>query len=318
MSKRIVVAVSGLAILGIAFGQGTGFDAKKATEILELIGPDSPILDMVFSADGKRLVVAADDPVGRVWDVSNGRVSMQLTGHQNGISGVTYNTDNKTLITLGSDGYLKTWDAVSGKANSSYNLKCNGSHGDVVALKDNRVVAACAGLKMVALQNGKIMGSFKNAPLVYKLALSPDQQTVFGSVGYPEFTMWDTKSFDSFRQLKGHASQGFAVSYSADGKFVATGASDNTARIWNAATGKEIRVLKGHDNSVADVAFSPNSKILATASADLTVKLWDVATGEEIITLEGHKEYIRQLAWSKDGKFLASGDEGGIIKLWGN
>ncbi len=319
--KNWIVAIMGslavATVLTAALAQGTGFDPKKATELLELTGPDYKVMDIVFSPDGKRLAVASDEATGRLWDVGQGRIAAQLTGHQYGITGLTYTTDGKSVVTMGADKLLKVWDAASGKESASFNLKPANGTGDVIAMSNNRVVVAHGGLKIISLKDGTVVGKFKGPGLVYNLAMSPDQRTVIGSTGDSDFTLWDTQSLESFRTLKGHTAQGFAVAYSADGKFLATGSSDNTARLWNAANGKELRVLKGHDGTVRDVAFSPDGKILATASDDDTVKLWDVTTGAELKTLEGHKEDVKQLAWSRDGKMLASGDEGGIIKLWG-
>jgi WD40 repeat protein len=322
MSKqqRIMIALVGtLTAISLALAQTNSFDPKKASEILEMTGPVAETKDMAFSPDGKRLAVASVDLTVRLWDVEQGRIALKLIGHQNGVSGLSYYNDGKSLVTIGNDDLLKTWDVTSGKENSSVDLKCkNNSNGDVVALKDNRVVVACAGLKLVDLKSGKIVSTFKGPDLVYKLALSTDQRTLIGSIGSPEFQLWDTQNQEPFRQLKGHESPGYAVSYSADGKFLATGAYDKTVRIWNAANGKQLFVLKGHEDSIDDVAFSPDSKILASASRDDTIKLWNVATGEELNTLKGHQNDVLQLAWSKDGKMLASGDRDGIIKLWGN
>ena len=322
MSKQLwFVFATGITAISLALAQTNSFDPKKADEILEITGYTSKIADMAFSPDGKRLAVAsAEDGSARLWDVEQGRIATQLEGHAKfGISGLNYSSDGKSLVTLGNDDLLKTWNVTSGKETASFNLKCNrGGNGDVLLLKDNRVIVACDGLKMVDLKNGKIVGTFKGASSAYKLSLSTDQKTVLGSLGDPEFKLWDTQSLEAFRTLKGHERQGFAVSYSANGKFLATGASDRLVKVWNASNGKLLFTLKGHDNSIGDVAFSPDSKWLATASDDRTVKLWDVATGEEISTLEGHKQGITQLAWSKNGKMLASGDESGIIKLWGN
>src|SRR5437763_8360941 len=46
--------------------------------------------------------------------------------------------------------------------------------------------------------------------------------------------------------LKGHTAALTAVAYSPDGKYVATGSLDRTARVWDAATGKELAALVGH------------------------------------------------------------------------
>src|SRR2546423_4624005 len=66
--------------------------------------------------------------------------------------------------------------------------------------------------------------------------------------------------------LKGHTAALTSVAYSPDGKYLATGSLDGTARVWDAAAGKELAVLMGHTAPVEGVAFSPDSKTLATGS----------------------------------------------------
>ncbi len=313
-----IALIGSIATISLVLAQTSSLDPKKASEIFELAGPYSEILDMAFSPDGKYLAVSSDLIV-RIWDVEQGRIAVKLTGHTNGVFGLSYYNDGKNLVTVGNDELLKTWDVASGKETSSLKLKCyNGGTGDVVVLKDNRALVACAGLQVVDLKTRKILSAFKGPDTVDRLALSPDQRTILGSIRSSVFQLWDVQSQEPFRQLKGPEYGGSAVSYSANGKFLATGAIDDTARIWNAANGKELFVLKEHKDRINDVAFSPDSKMLVSASGDDTIKFWNVATGEELATLEGHQNDVEQLAWSKDGKMLASGDRNGVVKLWGN
>jgi hypothetical protein len=61
------------------------------------------------------------------------------------------------------------------------------------------------------------------------------------------------------------------VAFSADGRLVATGSADNTARIFDAANGKEVsRLAQGAE--VNAVAFSPDGRFLATGSRELRFK----------------------------------------------
>jgi WD40 repeat protein len=72
------------------------------------------------------------------------------------------------------------------------------------------------------------------------------------------------------------------VTFSPDGKRLATGSFDHTVKLWDAATGQELLTLKGHSVAVFSVAFSPDGKRLATGSFDPPVKLWDAATEQEV------------------------------------
>jgi WD40 repeat protein len=117
-------------------------------------------------------------------------------------------------------------------------------------------------------------------------------------------------------RLEGHKKSVFSVSFSPDGKTLATGSDDKTIKLWNADTGKEIRTLQRHKSFVHSVSFSPDCQILATGSEDKTIKLWNVDTGKEIHTLQGHQNTINSISFSPDGKTLATGSWDKTIKLW--
>jgi WD40 repeat protein len=117
-------------------------------------------------------------------------------------------------------------------------------------------------------------------------------------------------------RLEGHQSVVLSVSFSSDGKTLATGSGDKTIKLWNVATGKEIHTLQGHKKSVFSVSFSPDGETLATGSGDKTIKLWNVATGKEIRTLQGHQSVVLSVSFSPDGETLATGSSDKTIKLW--
>ena len=56
----------------------------------------------------------------------------------------------------------------------------------------------------------------------------------------------------------------YSVAFSPDGRTLATGSDDKTARLWEVASGKEIATLRGHESGVYFVAFSPDGRTLAT------------------------------------------------------
>jgi WD40 repeat protein len=115
--------------------------------------------------------------------------------------------------------------------------------------------------------------------------------------------------------LEGHNARLNAVRFSPDGRRLATGADDHTARIWDAESGKQLATLSEHSMRVWTVAFSPDGRRLATGSQDSTARLWDMDTGKQLFTLAGHTGTVMALAFSPDGKQLATvGDS--TVRLW--
>jgi len=67
-----------------------------------------------------------------------------------------------------------------------------------------------------------------------------------------------------------------SVTFSPDGKRIASGSLDNTICLWDAETGLQLgSPLTGHTNFVTSVAFSPDGKRVVSGSYDNTIHMWD-------------------------------------------
>ncbi|MDJ0596696.1 MAG: AAA-like domain-containing protein [Pleurocapsa sp. MO_226.B13] len=114
--------------------------------------------------------------------------------------------------------------------------------------------------------------------------------------------------------FSGHIDVVNSVSYSRNGKLIASASSDNTVKIWQ-KNGKLRHTLKGHQDSVIDVAFSPTKDLIVSASEDNTVKLWSV-TGKLKHTLSGHRGSVHRVVFSPTGDLFASASEDRTVRLW--
>lgn len=79
----------------------------------------------------------------------------------------------------------------------------------------------------------------------------------------------DAKTHQTLRTLDKHPGPAYAIAWSADGNFIATG--DETARIWihNALTGKKVREYRTHTKGIQKLSYNlPGTLLLSTGKDD--------------------------------------------------
>jgi WD40 repeat protein len=90
------------------------------------------------------------------------------------------------------------------------------------------------------------------------------------------------------RVFAGHESHVLAIAVSPDGKRIATGSEDQTARLWDAETGRLIALLNldGDNEGIGEDAFSPDGRRLFSLAHDGgNIRLRDGLTGELVAVL---------------------------------
>jgi len=114
----------------------------------------------------------------------------------------------------------------------------------------------------------------------------------------------------------GHQDAVNSISFSPDGKTIASGSWDKTIKLWNIESG-ESQTLSGHTDKVWRVRYSPsNGNMIASASTDKTVRLWNAKSGEFLGELLGNTDIIIDLSFSPDSKKIATASLDGTIKIW--
>ncbi|HEX8982489.1 MAG TPA: TIR domain-containing protein [Ktedonobacterales bacterium] len=124
-------------------------------------------------------------------------------------------------------------------------------------------------------------------------------------------TVWEQS-----RVIQAHSTGCYCLSWSRDGRWLASGSYDRRVIVWDAATGTAAHTLLGHTKGVDAVAWAPDSVTLASASLGSQIRIWDTSVGKQTGLLQGHADGVRDVSWSPNGQFLASASLDQTLRIW--
>ena len=101
------------------------------------------------------------------------------------------------------------------------------------------------------------------------------------------------------------------VSWSNNGRLIATGCDDNHIYIWDANTMELKSKLDGHDKNRIYLGFNGKANRLLSQSPDGTTRFWDPISGNQLVRLETRAIF----QWYEDDSHVA-GASGGRFERW--
>lgn len=112
------------------------------------------------------------------------------------------------------------------------------------------------------------------------------------------------------QSVKAHKSTIWNISWSPDGKLLASCSGDKSIKIWRLTELNQLEnvdiIEDKHEKTIRSLAWSPNGKYLACASFDSKTSIWRMGSKKmEFVTkLEGHESEVKSVSWSKVGNTL--------------
>ncbi|GMF38887.1 unnamed protein product [[Candida] boidinii] len=237
-----------------------------------------------------------------------------MSGHTSSVSCIKWSGSN--VIYSGShDKTVRAWDAKDGRCISV--LK---SHAHWI----NHLLCLRFALRMGAFDykgeavDGKEakVRALKNYEKVAKVGGNNVERMVTASDDFTMYLWEPTKSNKPICRMTGHQKLVNHVSFSPDGRYIASASFDNSIKLWDGRDGKFIATFRGHVAPVYQVSWSSDCRLIVSGSKDTTLKVWDVKTRKLMVDLPGHKDEVYAVDWSVDGKRVASGGKDKMVRIW--
>lgn len=119
--------------------------------------------------------------------------------------------------------------------------------------------------------------------------------------------------------LPGHTEAILHVSYSPDGRKLASGGGDATVRFWDVSTNTPKHVCTGHKDHVLCTSWSPLGDRFASGDRRGEIRIWDPTTGKDMIggkPLVGHTKWITSLSWEPAHRLKEDGGFPRLLSGW--
>jgi len=242
------------------------------------------ILSMMFSPDGKRLVLGSRDNSVRLCDLENDHEVKRLYSHKDDVNCVAFSPDGN-LIASGSDsGTIFIWDLKSGRALTRFD---------------------------------------RHGMSVLSLAFSPDGKTLISGSADRTVRFWDIENLEELASYQAHRDSVHSVAFGPGGLIAASGSMDSDVKIWSVKPRRDVRTINDYSygDKIRDssIAYSPDGKLLALGSSmemQVPILLVDTVNWKSTAALMGHIGSVNSMAFTPDGTKLVSGGKNAMLIIW--
>jgi WD40 repeat protein len=251
------------------------------------IGMDTEVL--IFSPDGRLLATIGSGGKLRLWDWNSGQELARFDIHRLvWDKPVAFSSDNKLLAYSAPDKTIRLYDLQGQREIRKFPKDFDAGY--LAFVSGDKALLVCpptlgplgAGwMHTFEVASGKELRQFtETRPRA--IAISYDKKiAATQQLGYNAVRLIAVDTAESFRTIPiDDGSLRVVMTFSPDGKQLASCGKDHVIRIWDVTTGNEIHSSPGRRGAILAARFSQKDGSIVTASSDNTLRSWDACSGK--------------------------------------
>jgi WD40 repeat protein len=297
-NKGLMVALANGAIEGrdVTYTAGAALP-ETIGQVLQSFAHGTEARDLAVQGKEAIFWTTGSDKSLKAWKLASD-APLQSFAHPNSVNAVVCTADGKRALTACSDGKLRTFDLTKNTPLKTVEVNPDKEASSVYGVAVNRegTIAACTnqnnGVKLVEVEAGKVLR--------------------------------EIKPYHEKDATKGHRDSVLCVTFSPDGKQIATGGMDQSIKIWNVADGSLVRELvhptfktTAHPGWIYALRWTSDGKHLIAVGAAPKSRgywsVWEPSTGKWLSGQESNGGIFYGLALSRDEKTFAV-STGGTVR----
>ena len=224
------------------------------------------------------------------------RIVVNPLGHSAKIHNLIFTPDGHRIVSVSEDKTIRIWQAETGEMLKKFESQIGeGPEGMFYSS------ALSPDGKLLAVAGYKVESETENYIIIIDLEKGTQVSTAIG-----------------------HSDIITTLSFSGNGKYLASGGADNTVKIWKVESTPRLTVIANISipSPVSCIAFNKITQDLAVAHESGDILLYGLATLDKGVTkftprvLKQHKGTVVKIAYSLDGTYMASSSFENELILW--